>query len=121
MANKRADIARQRRKIRVRKKVVGTDVRPRICVFRSSKHIYAQVISDNQGTTLAAVSTLSADLADATKQKKAVDAAKQVGLALAKLCKDKNITKIVFYSNGFLFHGLVKALADGAREGGLEF
>ena len=121
MANKRADIARQRRKIRVRKKVVGTDVRPRICVFRSSKHIYAQVISDNQGATLAAVSTLSGDLADATKQKKAVDAAKQVGLALAKLCKDKNITKVVFDRNGFLFHGRVKAVADGAREGGLEF
>ena len=121
MANKRADIARQRRKIRVRKKVVGTDVRPRICVFRSSKHIYAQVISDNQGTTLAAVSTLSGELADATKQKKAVDAAKQVGLALAKLCKDKNITKVVFDRNGFLFHGRVKAVADGAREGGLEF
>lgn len=121
MANKRADIARQRRKIRVRKKVVGTDARPRVCVFRSSKHIYAQVISDNQGTTLAAVSTLSGELAEATKQKKAVEAAKQVGLALAKLCKEKNITKVVFDRNGFLFHGRVKAVADGAREGGLEF
>lgn len=121
MANKRADIGRRRRQERVRKKVLGTDARPRICVFRSNKHIYAQVISDNQGKTLAAASTLSGALAEAAKQTKAVETAKQVGLALAKACKDKNITKVVFDRNGFLFHGRVKAVADGAREGGLEF
>ena len=121
MAIKRADIGRRRRQERVRKKVLGTDARPRICVFRSNKHIYAQVISDNQGKTLASVSTLSEALVEAAKQTKGVETAKQVGLALAKACKEKNITKVVFDRNGFLFHGRVKAVADGAREGGLEF
>ena len=121
MSSKRLDIGRQRRKVRVRKKVRGTDLRPRVCVFRSNKHIYAQVISDNQGKTLAAVSTLSGALAEAAKQTKGVETAKQVGLALAKACKEKNITRVVFDRNGFLFHGRVKAVADGAREGGLEF
>ena len=121
MAIKRADIGRRRRQERVRKKVLGTDARPRICVFRSNKHIYAQVISDNQGKTLASVSTLSEALAEAAKQTKGVETAKQVGLALAKACKEKNITKVVFDRNGFLFHGRVKAVADGAREGGLVF
>ena len=121
MAIKRADIGRRRRQERVRKKVLGTDARPRICVFRSNKHIYAQVISDNQRKTLAAVSTLSGALAEAAKPTKAVETAKQLGLALAKACKEKNITKVVFDRNGFLFHGRVKAVADGAREGGLEF
>ena len=121
MAIKRADIGRRRRQERVRKKVLGTDTRPRIRVFRSNKHIYAQVISDNQGKTLASVSTLSEELAEAAKQTKGVETAKQVGLALAKACKEKNITKVVFDRNGFLFHGRVKAVADGAREGGLDF
>ena len=121
MAIKRADIGRRRRQERVRKKVLGTDARPRICVFRSNRHIYAQVISDNQGKTLASVSTLSEALAEAAKPTKGVETAKQVGLALAKACKEKNITKVVFDRNGFLFHGRVKAVADGAREGGLDF
>ena len=121
MAIKRADIGRRRRQERVRKKVLGTDARPRVCVFRSNKHIYAQVISDNQGKTLVSVSTLSAALTEAAKQTKGVETAKQVGLALAKVCKEKNITKVVFDRNGFLFHGRVKAVADGAREGGLDF
>ena len=121
MATKRAEIGRRRRQERVRKKVLGTDARPRICVFRSNKHIYAQVISDNQGKTLVSVSTLSEALAEAAKQTKGVETAKQVGLALAKVCKEKNITKVVFDRNGFLFHGRVKAVADGAREGGLDF
>jgi large subunit ribosomal protein L18 len=90
-------------------------------VFRSSKHIYAQVISDDQGKTLAAVSTLSEVLGGADKKSKGVALAKLVGLALAKLCKEKNITDVVFDRNGFLYHGRVKALADGAREGGLRF
>jgi len=121
MANKRVDIARLRRRARVRKKVVGTDNRPRVCVFRSSKHIYAQVISDDQGKTLAAVSTLSDALSDSSKKSKGVEVAKLVGLALAKVCKERNITEVVFDRNGFLFHGRVKAVADGAREGGLKF
>lgn len=121
MATKRADIGRRRRQQRVRKRLIGTDARPRVCVFRSGKHIYAQVISDDRGQTLAAVSTLSKDLAAAIKDSKGVATAKQVGLALAKACKEKNITRVVFDRNGFLFHGRIKAVADGAREGGLEF
>jgi large subunit ribosomal protein L18 len=121
MANKRGDVARLRRKMRVRKKVIGTDERPRVCIFRSNKHIYAQVISDSQGKTLAAVSTLSKELSEASKKSKGVGSAKEIGKALAKLCKDRNIRKVVFDRNGFLFHGKVKAVADGAREGGLEF
>jgi large subunit ribosomal protein L18 len=120
MANKRLDSARLRRKVRVRRKVTGTDSRPRICVFRSNKHIYAQVISDDQGKTLAAVSTVSDSVGD-SKKAKGVEMAKQVGLALAKACKERNITQVVFDRNGFLYHGRVKALADGAREGGLKF
>jgi len=121
MANQRIDSPRLRRRARVRKKITGTDKRPRVCVFRSSKHIYAQVISDDRGSTLVAVSTLSDQLADADKRSKGVALAKLVGLALAKLCKDKNITDVVFDRNGFLYHGRVKAVADGAREGGLRF
>lgn len=117
MANKRGNIARLRRKMRVRQKVQGTEARPRVCVFRSNKHIYAQVISDSEGKTLAAASSLAA----MEKAPKGREAAKQVGLALAKICKEKNINSVVFDRNGFLFHGQVKALADGAREGGLEF
>jgi large subunit ribosomal protein L18 len=121
MANKQKDIARTRRKQRVRKKVLGTDQRPRISVFRSNKHIYAQVISDDRGMTLASISTLSKDLAAKVENIKGVETAKQVGLALAKICKEKSITQVIFDRNGFLFHGRVKAIADGAREGGLKF
>ena len=121
MANKRRDTARTRRKQRVRKKVLGTDQRPRISVFKSNKHIYAQVISDDRGATLATVSTLSKELATKVESLKGVDAAKQVGLALARICKEKNVSHVIFDRNGFLFHGRVKAIADGAREGGLEF
>ena len=120
MESNQKRIARTRRRKRVRKKVLGTDARPRICVFRSNRHIYAQVISDDRGATLASVSTLSGELVAATKETKGVELAKQVGLALAKVCKEKNITRVVFDRNGFLFHGRVKAVADGVREGGLE-
>jgi large subunit ribosomal protein L18 len=118
MANKREDSARLRRQARVRKRIKGSDGRPRICVFRSNKHIYAQVISDDQGKTLVAASTLASE---DSKKNKGVEAAKVVGLTLAKLCKEKNITEVVFDRNGFLYHGRVKAVADGAREGGLKF
>ncbi|HXG51047.1 MAG TPA: 50S ribosomal protein L18 [candidate division Zixibacteria bacterium] len=111
-------IGRVRRRKRVRKKVLGTDERPRLCVFRSNKHIYAQVISDDRGVTLASASTLASA---ATPRPKGVEAARQVGLEIARICKERNITRVVFDRNGFLYHGQVKALADGAREGGLEF
>jgi large subunit ribosomal protein L18 len=118
--SKRNDSARRQRQQRVRRKVVGTDARPRVCVFRSNKHIYAQVISDAQGKTLAAVSSL-ASAGDGAKKAKGTEVAKQVGAALAKACKEKNISRVIFDRNGFLYHGRVKAVAEGAREGGLEF
>lgn len=121
MATSRRYVARTLRQARVRKKVRGTDARPRVCVFRSNKHIYAQVISDDRGVVLATVSTLSRDLIETAKKGKGVDKAKQVGLALARICKDKNIERLVFDRNGFLFHGRVKAVADGIREGGVVF
>jgi large subunit ribosomal protein L18 len=115
------DAGRRQRQRRVRKKVFGTDARPRVCVFRSLKHIYAQVISDERGVTLVSVSTLSKGLKGKVKKTKGVETAKQVGLLLAEVCKEKNITRVVFDRNGFLFHGQVKALAEAAREGGLNF
>ena len=120
MTTQKRNIARLRRQKRVRKKVLGTDERPRVCVFRSKKHVYVQVISDDRGMTLLSVSTLSKGLADKVKNR-GVEAAKQVGLALAKICEEKNIRRVLFDRNGFLYHGRVKAVADGAREGGLEF
>ena len=120
MANSNRDTARIRRKQRVRKRLVGSDSRPRVCVFRSNKHIYAQVISDEKGETLVSASTLG-DKGGTPNPAKGVDAAKRVGLILAQKCKEKNISRVVFDRNGFLFHGQVKAVAEGAREGGLEF
>lgn len=121
MASNYRQVARIRRKERVRKNVKGSDLRPRVCVFRSNKHIYAQVISDEKGATLVSASSLSGAKADAAKERKGVEAAKRVGLALAEKCKQKNITDVIFDRNGFRFHGQVKAVADGAREGGLRF
>ncbi len=114
-------IARIRRQKRVRKQVRGTDDRPRVCVYRSDKHIYAQVISDEKGATLISVSTLSPSLKGKVKSTKGVDAAKQVGQALAAACKEKNISNVIFDRNGFLYHGRVKALADAMREAGMKF
>jgi large subunit ribosomal protein L18 len=108
---------RERRKKRIRKKMEGTTARPRLSVFRSAKHMYAQVIDDSTAKTLAAASTLS----EKVKGVKKSDAAKQVGTAIATACKNKGITQVVFDRNGFLYHGRVKALAEGAREAGLEF
>ncbi len=115
------EIKRRRRQKRVRKKVWGTDARPRICVYRSLKQIYTQVISDERGVTLASVSTLSKELRAKLKKAKGLEAARQVGLLLAQVCKGKKITSVVFDRNGFQFHGQVKALAEAAREGGLMF
>ncbi len=110
-----------RRKKRVRKKIRGTSERPRLCVYRSLKHIYAQIIDDEKGITLAASSTLDRELRDKIKGMKKVDQAREVGKLVAARALEKGIKKIVFDRNGFLYHGRVKALAEGAREGGLEF
>ncbi|UQZ89243.1 50S ribosomal protein L18 [Deltaproteobacteria bacterium Smac51] len=113
--------ARQRRQARVRKKVLGTSARPRLCVFRSVAQIYAQVIDDERGATLVAVSTMTPALKESIKGKKKSEAAKEVGKAIAEALKSKGLTKVVFDRNGFLYHGRVKALSEGAREGGLDF
>lgn len=111
---------REKRKFRIRNKIAGSAERPRLSVFRSARHIYAQVIDDDSGATLASASTLSGDLKGTLEGDKK-DAAKKVGTLIAKMCQGKNVTKVVFDRNGYLYHGRVKALADGAREAGLDF
>lgn len=113
--------ARQKRQVRVRRKIRGTVERPRLCVFRSGKHIYAQIIEDTTGTTLVAASTMSKDIAEGLASTGNVEAAKAVGAAIAKKALAKDIKQVVFDRNGFLYHGRVKGLADAAREAGLAF
>ena len=113
--------ARYKRQARVRRNIRGTEDRPRLSVFRSSKHIYAQIIEDVTGKTLASASTVSKGVAGDLKYSGNVEAAKAVGTAIAKIALDKNIKQVVFDRNGFLYHGRVKALADAAREAGLTF
>ena len=112
------DEARKKRKMRIRKKVNGTPERPRLVVFRSSKHIYAQIIDDLAGATLASASTLSLE---GDNIRLTVENAKLVGMKVAEEAIKKSITSVVFDRNGFVYHGRIKALADGAREGGLNF
>jgi len=108
---------RARRKLRIRKKISGTTERPRLTVFRSNNQIYAQVVDDSHGTTLAQATSLKLEKAEANKSQ----VAEQVGEAIAQLCVTKGIKQVVFDRNGYIYHGRVKALADGARKGGLEF
>jgi len=112
--------ARQKRKQRIKKQITGRD-RLRLSVFRSAKHIYAQIIDDGKGRTMAAASTLSGELKDELGGLKKVDAAKAVGKLLAAKAKAQGIDRVVFDRNGFLYHGRVKAVADSCREHGLEF
>ena len=114
-------VGRERRKLRIRRKVSGTGERPRLTVFRSAKHIYAQVIDDVAGKTLAHVSTLSKDVKGSITESNKTDAAKAVGTAVAKAVLAKGVDKVVFDRNGFMYHGRIKALADAAREAGLKF
>jgi len=106
-------------KYRVRKKVFGSNDKPRLSVFRSNKQIYAQLINDDQGTTI--VSASSREKAFAEKKVPKADMAKEVGKLLAEKAKEAGIEKVVFDRNGYLYHGRVKSLAEGAREGGLNF
>ena len=112
--------ARQRRKVRIRKKVNGTPERPRLVVYRSNLHLYVEIVDDGTGKTLAAASTLALGKtqpgAHCNKS-----GAEMVGKEIARLAKEKNISRVVFDRNGYLYHGRIKAVADGAREGGLEF
>jgi large subunit ribosomal protein L18 len=113
--------ARLKRKKRIRKKVVGTQQRPRLCVFRSAKHIYAQVIDDMHGRTLAAASSLEKAVKVSADINNKKSAANMVGKLVAERALEKGVKSIVFDRNGFLYHGRVKAVSDGAREIGLEF
>jgi large subunit ribosomal protein L18 len=113
---------RDRRKKSIRKRVNGDDERPRLTVFRSNKHIYAQVIDDARSQSLAAASTLTKAIkGDVEKADSKVEQAQVVGKAIAQACAEKGIKKVVFDRNGYLYHGRVRALADAAREAGLEF
>ena len=110
--------ARAHRHLRVRAKISGTAACPRLNVFRSAKHIYAQVIDDVSGTTLCAASSMTKGFEGSGAN---VEGAKKVGEMIAELCKEKGIEKVVFDRGGYVYHGRVAALADGAREGGLKF
>jgi len=112
---------RTRRHLRVRKKVFGTAQKPRLSVYRSLKHIYGQLIDDTRGVTLLAVSSLTKDLREQLKGKKKTEQAMIVGEYLGKKALEKGITEVVFDRGGFLYHGRVKAFADGARKAGLKF
>lgn len=112
--------SRQRRKIRIRKKVNGTAERPRLVVFRSNTHIYAQIVNDHDGSTLVSASTLALSRKDPAMHGN-INGANEVGKEIARLAKERKIDKVVFDRNGYIYHGRIKALADGAREGGLEF
>ena len=119
MVNKpNSNVARLKRHRRVRGKISGTPERPRLNVFRSSKHIYAQVIDDVNGVTLAAVSSLDKSIEGNGGNK---DAARKVGQAIGKLAVEKKIEEVVFDRGGYLYHGRIQELADGARESGLKF
>lgn len=108
-------IARAKNKVKVRRKISGTSERPRLSVFRSGKHMYAQIVDDAAGSTIVAASTLKLG------GKSNKDSAKSVGQEIAKLAKEKNISNVVFDRSGYLYHGKVQALAEGAREAGLNF
>ncbi|MFO7753210.1 MAG: 50S ribosomal protein L18 [Desulfobacteraceae bacterium] len=111
-------VSRLKRKKRIRKAISGTQEKPRLSVYRSAKHIYAQIIDDDNQTTLAAASTVEKDF-EAEGRK--TDRAKAVGELIGNRAKDKGISRVVFDRNGYLYHGRVKALSEGAREGGLNF
>jgi len=115
--NKATTVRRKRRKIGIRKKIFGSDQKPRLTVFRSSKHTYAQIVNDFDGKTLVSASSVQEKIAKGGN----VEAAKQVGTRLAEKAKAAGIDTVAFDRNGFKYHGRVKALADAAREGGLKF
>lgn len=115
------NVARKRRHARVRKKVFGTAERPRLNVFRSNQHIYAQLIDDTRGVTLISASTVDKELKDQVEHGGNIEAAQKVGELVAKRALEKGYKAVVFDRGGYLYHGRVRALADAAREAGLEF
>ena len=121
MSTKTRQDIRQRLHDRIRKKLRGTPERPRLAVFRSQGHIYAQVIDDDAGRTLCAASSLDKDLRAKSKRGGNVASAKEVGALIASRAREKGVAAVVFDRGGFLYHGRIKALADAAREAGLKF
>ena len=122
MSGRHDQVERRRiRRYRIRKRVTGTSERPRLSVFRSAKHIYAQLVDGVTGATLATVSSRSKPVSSGLASTGNIEAAKKVGEAIAQLAREKQIEKVVFNRNGFLYHGRVKALAEAAREAGLQF
>ncbi len=115
-----AAVARRKRVKRIRKKIVGSSERPRLRVFKSSKHIYAQIIDDSKGHTMVAMSSLHINIDNRAELKGKCALAEKVGLLLAEKAKAAGIESVVFDRGGYIFHGRVKALSDGAREGGLK-
>ena len=115
------DTARLKRKKRIRKKIEGVEERPRLTVFRSDKHMYAQIVNDMTGVTLVAASTLSPEYKEGRAVKGKVGAAVRVGELIARKAMEKGIAKVVFDRNGFIYHGRIQALADAARKQGLDF
>lgn len=111
--------ARKKRQLRIRKRVIGSAIRPRLNVFRSSKHIYAQLIDDVTGATIASASSLDKELG--LKNGSNIEAATAVGTLIAKRAVEKGTTEVVFDRGGYLYHGRIQALADAAREAGLQF
>jgi large subunit ribosomal protein L18 len=112
---------RLNRHLRIRNKIAGTPERPRLNIYRSSKHIYAQVIDDATGITLASASTQEKELRDQAAELTKTEAAKLVGKTIGERAKEKGVNTVVFDRGGYLYHGRIKLLADGARESGLEF
>ena len=121
MIHKNTEERRQKKKVRIRKKIFGTSERPRFTVDRSLNHLYAQIIDDTTGKTLVSTSTVAKDLREELKNvKSSKEVCKKIGAAAAKKALEKNIKEVVFDRNGYLYHGRVKAIADGAREAGLK-
>ncbi|MBN2653967.1 MAG: 50S ribosomal protein L18 [Nitrospirae bacterium] len=115
------EVSRKRRHIRIRKKISGTAQRPRLCVFRSLNNIYAQVIDDVKGVTLVAASTQDKEVKESKGHKGNIDSAKKVGAIVAAKAQKAGIKNVVFDRGGYVYHGRIKALAESAREAGLEF
>lgn len=114
-------LARIKRRRRIRKRIKGTTGRPRLCVFRSAKHIYAQIIDDTRGLTLVSASSIEVDIRQKEKFENKIALATFIGKQVGERAREKGIQKVVFDRNGFLYHGRVKAVSEGARESGLEF
>lgn len=118
---KKQEKNRVQKHYRMRKNIIGTTQRPRLCVFRSNKHMYAQVIDDSTASTIVSASTLEKEVKDKVEYTDTIEAAKAVGELVAKRAEEKGIDTVVFDRGGYLYHGKVQALADAAREAGLKF